>query len=328
MAMAGKSDAPFLALEVSLMRIDVMLLSGMLAFAPSAGCAGRITNVAPTVRVDESAPAAGADEAQPQRAAATTVTTAATAESDKSSSAIVGSAAAHRDPGDPIRLTWVEGDVGGMTSILSPDSTSAIGVVDYHQRRRGDVLEAVRIARFNDGSTDEDRVEARIGKTLRTIRGRSVIRNAKGVRTVDITIDVAGGRITGFSGLGEKRETYDERVELPPGTYWGPLIFIVIKNFEQNAVDGRLVFRTVVPTPKPRVLDVELLRQEATTVRRSGGEIDVVRFALRPTVNWLIDPVIRMLAPETTFFVESGAPPGLARFEGPRNFAGQKIRIE
>ena len=236
--------------------------------------------------------------------------------------------AAGRDAGDPIRLAWVEGDVAGITSIFSPDGRSTIGFVDYHQRRRGDVLEAVRIARFSDGSSDEDRVEARIGATLRTLRGRSVIRNPEGIATVDITIDVAGGRITGFSGLGDERQTYDECVELPPGTYWGPLIFIVIKNFKQNATDGRLAFRTVVATPKPRVFDLELLRQEATTVRRPGRKIDAVRFALRPTVNWLIDPVIRMLTPETNFFVMPGAPPGLARFEGPRNFAGQKIRIE
>jgi hypothetical protein len=29
------------------------------------------------------------------------------------------------------------------------------------------------------------------------------------------------------------------------------------------------------------------------------GTINVVRFALHPTVNWFIDPVIRMLTPET-----------------------------
>ena len=241
---------------------------------------------------------------------------------------VAASPAAGRDAGDPIRLAWVEGDVAGMTSILSPDGKSTIGFVDYRQRRRGDVLEAVRVARFRDGSSDEDRVEARLGRTLQTLRGRSVIRNAKGIATVDITIDVAGGRITGFSGLGDKRQTYDDRVELPPGTYWGPLIFIVIKNFEQNATDGRLVFRTVVATPKPRVIDFEILRQEQSSIRRRGGKIDVVRFALRPTVNWLIDPIIRMFAPETNFLVQPGAPPGLARFDGPRNYADQKIRIQ
>jgi hypothetical protein len=70
--------------------------------------------------------------------------------------------AAGRDPGDPIRLAWVEGDVAGMTSIFSPDGKSAIGFVEYRQHRRGHVLEAVRIARFSDGSSDEDRATVRI----------------------------------------------------------------------------------------------------------------------------------------------------------------------
>ena len=201
-------------------------------------------------------------------------------------------------------------------------------VVEERWIRRNGNRQYWRIARFSDGSSDEDRVEARVGETLRTLRGRSVIRNAKGVATVDITIDVAGGRITGFSGLGDERQTYDERVELPPSTYFGPLIFLVIKNFKENATDGRLVFRTVVATPKPRVFDMELVRQDQSSINRRGGSIDTVHFVLRPTVNWLVDPIIRAFAPDTTFSVQTGAPPALALFEGPRNFAGQKIRIE
>jgi hypothetical protein len=236
--------------------------------------------------------------------------------------------ASSRETGDPIRLAWVEGDVAGMSRILSADGTATVGYIDYHQHRHGDLLKLVRIARFSDGSSDEDRAEARVGETLQALRGRSIIRNAKGVATVDLTIDVAGGRITGFSGLGDERRTYDERVDLPGGTYWGPLIFLVIKNFDANTADDRLTFRTVIASPQPRVLDMELLRQERTSVPRPGGRIDVRRFALRPTVNWLIDPIIHMLAPDTDFFVQGGAPPGLVRFDGPRNFGDQKIRIE
>lgn len=235
---------------------------------------------------------------------------------------------AARDAGDPIRLAWVEGDVAGLCSIRSPDGKVVIGSINYHQRLRGHTLHAVRIARFLDGSSDEDRVEARIGKTLETLRGRSIIRNTAGVATVDITIDVAGGHITGFSGLGKERQTYDEHVALTPGTYWGPLVFTVIKNFDLNATHERLVFRTVIATPKPRVLDMELVRQGTTVVRRVGERIDGVNFLLRPTVNFLIDPIIQAIAPETKFVVEPGAPPALARFEGPRNYARQKIRIE
>ena len=65
-----------------------------------------------------------------------------------------------------------------------------------------------------------------------------------------------------------------------------------------------------------------------TVVRRVGERIDGVNFLLRPTVNFLVDPIIQAIAPETKFVVEPGAPPALARFEGPRNYARQKIRIE
>src|SRR2546428_12726487 len=47
------------------------------------------------------------------------------------------------------------------------------------------------------------------------------------------------------------------------------LIFIVLKNFDANAEDGRLVFRTVAPTPRPRVFCMELAggRGVGATVR-------------------------------------------------------------
>ena len=241
---------------------------------------------------------------------------------------LVAQPVAAEDPPAPIKLSWIEGDVSGFSTILAPNSDRPIGYIEYHQRRRGDVVDATRVARFYDGSSDEDTARVRVGTTLRSLRGRSIIRNTRGFVTVDISIDVEAGHISGFSGLGKERKVYDERVELPEGTYWGPLIFMVIKNFEANAVENRLVFRTVVATPKPRVIDMELLRQNKTTVRRGGAAITAVQFVLRPTVNWLVDPIIRMFAPDTSFFVHSGAPPALARFAGPRDYTRQMIRIE
>src|SRR5437870_6499682 len=62
------------------------------------------------------------------------------------------------EPGEPIRLAYVEGDVAGMSSILSPDGKSTIGFLEYRQHRRGEILEISRIAHFEDGSSDEDRI--------------------------------------------------------------------------------------------------------------------------------------------------------------------------
>jgi len=232
------------------------------------------------------------------------------------------------EPGKPIELEYVEGDIAGLSSILSEDGKQVIGFIEYRQHLRGDALEVSRIARFTDGSSDEDRVEALVGKTLQSVRGRAIIRDTKGTATVDITIDVAAGRISGFSGLGKARETYDERVKLSPATYWGPLLGIVLKNFDRNAADGRLAFHTVVATPKPRVLDMQFVRKQTSFTTRAGARIGDVRFTLSPTINFLLDPILRMLTPETDFFMSPGDPPALVRFAGPRNYGGQKIRIE
>jgi hypothetical protein len=233
-----------------------------------------------------------------------------------------------RDPGDPIRLDWAEGDVAGFSPIYGRDGGRPIGSVEYHQRLRGDVLEATRVARFTDGSSDEDQAVARVGKTLVAVRGRSFVRDTKGHAVVDLTIDVEKGRLNGFYVDGGERHDFDETVSLSGGTYWGPLLFMVLKNFDANAEDGRVKFQTVAPTPKPRVLTLELVEGERSTVARPGATIAVGRYTLRPTVNWLIDPLLHKFVPATEFFVEPGTPPALARFEGPRNYAGQEIRLE
>jgi hypothetical protein len=49
---------------------------------------------------------------------------------------------------------------------------------------------------------------------------------------------------------------------------------------------------------------------------------------MRPTVNPILNPIVHMIAPETHFYLTRTQPPAVARFEGPRNYAGQAIRLE
>ena len=102
----------------------------------------------------------------------------------------------------------------------------------------------------------------------------------------------------------------------------------MLKNFAANAESGRVRVQTVAPTPGPRVITMELVEGERSTLARPGANIDVGRYTLRPTVNWLVDPLLHRFVPATEFYLESGTPPALARFEGPRNYAGQEIRLE
>jgi hypothetical protein len=241
---------------------------------------------------------------------------------------LLASAAVARDPNDPIRMAYLEGDLAGHTNIFAKDATEPIGFVEYVQRRQGDTLEAKRITRFKDGSSDEDSVVAKVGKTLRLVRGQSIIRDTAGRPTVDMRVDVAQGRVWGFYGRGKERQEFDERGEIPAGTCFGPLVNLVLKNFDANAEGGKLVFHTIVPTPKPRQLDMEVARGSALTIQRSGRAVPVVQYVMRVTMNPILDPVVRMFAPETNFFQTTSSPPTMARFAGPRNYAGDEIRIE
>jgi len=230
--------------------------------------------------------------------------------------------------GAPIRMSWIEGDAANFNAIFSPDDSKPIGIIEFRQHLRGDTLELRRVARFHDGSSDEDSAEARVGEALVPLRGRTILRNAQGVATADLSIDVAARRVWGFAGLGDERQNFNERIELPANAYWGPLIFLVLKNFDANANDDHLVFRTVIPTPKPRVLSLEVIRQEKSTVMKAGAPVDATRYLVRPTVNWLIDPFLRILGSNSNFYVQDGSPPSFVRFIGARNYAGQTIRIE
>jgi hypothetical protein len=238
-----------------------------------------------------------------------------------------GSVSAHaRDAGDPIDLRYEEGDLTGLQSVLAENGEQAIGTIEFRQHRKGDELETLRIAHFADGSSDEDLAVARVAnKRLEALRGHEIIRDASGETTVEVHIDVAGDRVRASWGPPGDRKTMDEKMDLPPGTYWGPLVFIVLKNFDANAQNGRLVFRTVAPTPKPRMIDLELVHEPSDTIERPGFPLATEHYRLRPTVHWAIDPILARLLPDTSFWTLPGDPPGLALFRGPRNFGGQRI---
>ena len=241
---------------------------------------------------------------------------------------LVANPAWPRAAGDPVRLVWDEGDVAGVTSIYGPEGGDPIGFVEYRQTRRGDVLSCVRVARYRDGTSDEDEATARVSGTLEAVAGRSIIRDRDGEAAVEVTIDVAGGRLQGAWGRGPDRHTLDRRIALPRATYWGPLIFLVVKNFDANAEGDRVVFHTVAPSPRPIEIDMELVRGARSRLERAGSTFDALRLELRPTVHWALDPVIHLVLPQATFYLLPGDPPALARFAGPRNYTRQPIRIE
>jgi hypothetical protein len=232
-------------------------------------------------------------------------------------------------PTPPLKLAYVEGDLAGTTTIWSEDGKRVLGIIEYRQHLTKDRMHITRLARFRDGSSDEDEADVRVGDRLESIGGRSILRDKRGNPTVDLKVDVPGKRVTGFYLDDGKRVAVDEEADVGPGTYWGPLINLALKNFDANAEGDTLVFQSVAVTPKPRVIDFEVKRVGAATVTRiAGGKVATTRYTLLPTVNFLIDPILQRFVPKTEFFMDAAKPPMMVKFAGPRNYAGQQMRLE
>jgi hypothetical protein len=73
---------------------------------------------------------------------------------------------------------------------------------------------------------------------------------------------------------------------------------------------------------------MEVSRGDATTIARPGHTVPVTQYVMRVTINPILNPIVHMVAPETNFFQTKDTPPAMMRFAGPRNYAGQEIRIE
>jgi len=243
---------------------------------------------------------------------------------------ILGAAGEAAAAGEAIRLRYKEGDVSGTSAILDPSTREQIGIIEYRQRIRKDgTLYLERTAFYADGSSDGGWAEARAGDRLEALRGEIASRDPDGRIRVEVLIDVVQGRIQGrWRNDDGSLESSDDTGDLPPGTYWGPLIFLVVKNFEANAEDGRLEVHTVQATPKPRAFDLEIVDKGHETIRLFQRGLEVNRRDLQPTLNWAVDPLLQFFTPTNSFFLLKGPPPGLARFDGVRDYRKQRILIE
>ena len=218
-----------------------------------------------------------------------------------------------RSPGDPVRLTWMEGDIAGMSTIYDPTGDTPIGSVEYHQRRRGDTLSTVSKRYSQEIQTPENGY------------GLDWLTRQRANRLIGITNGV-DCEVWDPQTDAEIPAHYSTNFQTAAGTF--TLVFLVLKNFDANAEDGRVVFRTVAPIPRPMVINMELRRVQKAAVDRLGTHFDTVQYELRPTIHWSVDPIVHMVAPTARFWLVGGEPPALARFSGPRNFGRQGIVLQ
>ena len=107
----------------------------------------------------------------------------------------------------------------GPRTPASPSASSSTSSI-----ARATSLEAKRVAWFADGSSDEDSVGGE-GREDAALGARPVDhpRHQRAHRPSTCASTSPRACVAGFYGLGKDRKEFDERGEIPPGTYFGPL---------------------------------------------------------------------------------------------------------
>jgi len=229
---------------------------------------------------------------------------------------------------EPIAVRYTEGLVHGFLVLRTVDGhTVADG--DLQQVARGGEVTARVTFRFRDGSIHDETAVYTQRQHFRLVRYHLSQKGAAFPRTVDLSIDVATGRVNvTYSDDEGGQKTESERMELPDDLANG-MLSTLLKNVTPEAPPRSVSY--VAATPKPRLVKLELAT--APESRFSTGQRGrlATHYVLKVDAGGLagvIAPLIGKQPPDSHVWVLRGTAPAFVRAEQTLFLGGPTYRIE
>lgn len=193
---------------------------------------------------------------------------------------------------------------------------------------RRDHVEAALGFRFLDGSRYDEKVvftQARVFalKTYRVSQRGPAFPSA-----LDVTFDRASGTYTVRSQENGEGEKIDKgQIDLPEDVYNG-MTSLLIRNLPSG---GRASVRMVAFTPKPRLVDVELIPAGEDTFYVGGAARRAQRYRADLELPGLLGVAAKVVGkepPDLRYWFATGPVPAFLKFEGPFYVNGPVWRIQ
>jgi hypothetical protein len=133
----------------------------------------------------------------------------------------------------------------------------------------------------------------------------------------DFRVNFRSGIAEATTVEGNERKQWSEKVDISPGTSFAGLGFMLaIQWLRQRLLMGeRVELRAIGFTPKPRVVSVEISHGGLDEMRMAGRSLRGDRFVIHPKIPWVASLFIDV--PDTQIWLNSPAPAGFLRLEGP-----------
>jgi hypothetical protein len=186
---------------------------------------------------------------------------------------------------DPVAVRFIEGITRGFLVVSAVDG-KPLGQGDIRQTAHPGHVESRMILRFRDGSLHDETVTYTQDKVFKLERFRLVQKGPSFPEPVEISLEAGSGEylVKAHPGAADREKIYRGTLKLPPDTYNG-LLLIVLKNLPTGAA-ARVHY--IAFTPKPYLIDLDLLPQGEEKVRVGDESRPVTRYELKPRLGVLL----------------------------------------
>jgi hypothetical protein len=186
-------------------------------------------------------------------------------------------------PADPVAVRFVEGVTRGLLTVRAQDG-SLVGQGDLTQVARGGRVESRMVLRLQDGSLYDEEVAFTQDRVFGLVSYKLTQRGPSFPEALQVSLNGKSGEYEVRARKDGKDSEYHGRLDLPSDTSNGLFIMLV-----RNLADGAAAsVHTVAWTPKPRIVQVDIVRVGADQARVGEQFRPARRYELRPKLGLLL----------------------------------------
>lgn len=228
-----------------------------------------------------------------------------------------------------VPVKFREGTIHGFLALRSQEG-KLLASGDLFQTVAGDRVTARLVFRFKDGSIDDDQAVFTQRGSFRLLSDHHVQSGPAFPKPMDMTIDVATGKVTTHSKEKEDSPEKEETTHMDlPRELANGILFTILKNIPHDANSIRFGF--VVATPKPRLVQFNVIREGHATFSFAGEEHKATRFRIKIELGGVTGSVAKIVGkqpPDINIWMLEGKVPAFLRMEGALFEGGPMWTIE
>jgi hypothetical protein len=182
-----------------------------------------------------------------------------------------------------VAVRSVEGVTRGLLTVQSTDGT-LIGQGDLTQLVRGGRAESRMVLRLHDGSLYDEEVVFTQDRVFSLVRYKLTQRGPSFPESLQVSLDGKTGEYEVRARKEDEDSEYSGRLDLPPDIANGMFIMLVRNLGDRLSAS----VHTVAWTPKPRIIQVDIVRAGSDQARVAQETRATRRYELRPKLGVLM----------------------------------------